>query len=893
MPQYREQSQRLESALKAVHAVAKNLLSLNTARAFAEVVDDCLHILGEALGQNRVYIWKDSINDAGVLCCTQVYEWVRGVHSVQGDAVLEAIPYELLPSFKTTVEMGLCLNERVANMAAQERALLEPQGIQSLLIAPIIIKDRRWGFIGVDNCESDDLFTEQEENMLQMSGVMLASAVLKQSAEVRLHTAEALMKAMFDAAPLASNVWNRQGRCLNCNLAAVRLFGFETKEEFLERFFDVSPVLQPCGRPSATLAAEYIAQAFVCGHLTFPWMHQTVKGEPIPARVTLARIEHKGEELVAGYVYDLRELKIEETQRRQADERAELMLNAMPLCCNFWDTELNNIACNDEAVRLFDLNSQQEYLDRFIELSPQAQPCGRSSAELAKEKIHQAFEKGEARFEWMHQKLDGTPVPAEILLKRLVFEGNKVIVGYTRDLRAFKAMLAEVHTAHQALALARDEALAHSEAKSEFLANMSHEIRTPMNGIIGLTHLALQMGDISPQLRDYLTKIDSSAKALLRIINDVLDFSKITAGKLDIEHTPFDLAEMLENTIQPVVPVITSKGLEIFFDFDKNTPLHLVGDPVRLRQVILNLVTNATKFTHKGSIVIAVTCLRSTDTDATLCFSVTDTGIGIKPENIERLFDSFTQADTSITRRYGGTGLGLAICRQLSILMGGEISVKSTLGEGSTFSFTAQFGIAKDFSRTQDLAIDVNGKSVLLVDGNAPSSTQSVHPTALHDALLRVKTASAQPPHDENIFAHSNTASHTHTAAVQGPLLGKRALLVEDNDINQLIAVEMLSHLGMSVIVAANGREAVDYTQSTSFDVILMDIQMPEMDGMEATRRIRTNPALNATSIIAMTAHAMSGDQAKSLEAGMQAHLTKPIDPEELRTTLVQWLLPK
>ncbi len=564
------------------------------------------------------------------------------------------------------------------------------------------------------------------------------------------------------------------------------------------------------------------------------------------------------------------------------------------------------------------------------------------------------------------------------------------LLGVGRDITERKAMEVE-------LIEARERAQAANQAKSDFIANMSHEIRTPMNGIMGLAHLALQVEDLSPQLRNYIEKIDVSAKSLLHIINDILDFSKIEAGKLEMENIPFSLMEVLETTIQPVVSSITEKGLEIFFDIEESIPADLVGDPMRLGQIIVNLVGNAIKFTHAGYILIRVGKVHVTPTMAVLRFAVEDTGIGIEPSNLLRLFEAFTQADTSITRRYGGTGLGLTICKQLVTLMGGEITVESTLGKGSTFIFTAEFErpqvaltakAAYDASARPALMRELAGKKALIVDdsdvsrrilhhylenfgtsadeaGDGESAIQMfnahqskgtpyfavvldwkmpgmdgvelasrlravsrlkdlpiimvtaydrekiakdalaagvddvlvkpITPSSLLDSLLVAlqRFAASHAPEGEEqanllplyVQAKENLASEMNVAVLQG----KRALLVEDNEINQLIAQELLTSFGMEVALADNGKEAIRQANLVPFDVILMDIQMPEMDGIEATVRLRANRALDNTPIIAMTAHAMSGDQERSLEVGMQAHITKPINPDELLRALCYW----
>ncbi|MDP3084201.1 MAG: response regulator [Rubrivivax sp.] len=679
---------------------------------------------------------------------------------------------------------------------------------------------------------------------------------------------------------------------------------------------------------------------------------------------------------------------------QDSEERLKLATRALNIGIWDWDVARNALDWDEQMYRLYGLR-RQDFAGDYAAWTSALVPDQRRAAEAEV----QAALRGERDFvaEFNVQRPDGSlrRIRGEAVIVRDDAGQAQRMVGVNFDITDRHRAEAEIRSLNAELedrvsertrqleavvtelAQARDEAESATRAKSEFLANMSHEIRTPMNAIIGMTELAMR-SEPTPRQQGYLSKARSAAESLLVILNDILDFSKIEAGKLDLEVREFALQGVLDRVTAIIGLKANEKGLELLLSTAADVPQQLVGDSVRLEQVLINLCGNAVKFTAQGEIVVVtVKSMLTDDNRVMLRFSVRDTGVGMDEAQAARLFLPFNQLDASTTRRYGGTGLGLAISKQLVELMGGTIGVRSQPGKGSDFHFTATFGrsaTADDGVRLSDAAL--RELRILVVDDSANSR-------AIFDDLLRglgyrpalassaaegldeLRRAAPHQPYDLVLLdwrmpqvdgfefaqrlrqtpppggvprlimitafgdealvrrAHdegmdgclakpvsastlvdaiatafgggagvaSRTAADGARPGAPALLRGREVLLVEDNEFNQIVAAELLTDVGgMRVSLAVNGQQALAMLEGQRFDAVLMDVQMPVMDGYQATTLIRQDPRFQALPIIAMTAHAMARDREKCLAVGMDDHIAKPFDPAELFATLARWI---
>jgi len=817
-------------------------------------------------------------------------------------------------------------------------------------------------------------------------GTRVTAALSKSKANLedlvheRTDALEANMKRTRNIIDNASDgiiVINKEGIILEFSHAAERIFGYTSTDILgknitliMHRGFHRKYINQQKNSQKQQDFYELIGF-----HANTQWINLEIA-------VSVSEIEN--EQLFTGIIRDaterkkvLRELKSAKLNAEQATHSLadqikfqQLLMDSVPIPLFYKDVETRFQGFNKAYEEVFGVDSKEliglkvtdlKYLSEQDRLSYQAEDeLIIKQQSTIKREIQIPFADGKLHdtLYWVTGFKDSKNNPAGLV-------GNFIDISNEKEIA--RQMEVAVKAANEA-----------NQAKADFLANMSHEIRTPMNAIIGMSYLALQT-NLNRKQQDYINKIHSSADALLGIINDILDFSKIEAGKLELEAVPFNLNETIDHLVQIISHKSQEKRLELLIDLEAELPLELIGDSLRLGQILINLTNNSIKFTEQGEIVVSVKKRHSDDNNITLEFCVSDTGIGMTEEQLSRLFQSFSQADASTTRKYGGTGLGLTISKTLTELMQGEIWVESRYGEGSQFYFTATFALADENSMPAQIPTkSLLGLPLLIVDdsvtareilftlaeslgftpelassgeealakliqaenSNKPfqlviSDWQMDHMDGIElgEKITQGDVLSSPPPfvlitaYDRD--AMLKKAGHVHLASVMSKpisastlldtalkimgqeslaldnkqtgqldlsavqnIAGAEILLVEDNPINQQIAVELLEMAGLVVTVADNGKIAVETLEHKTFDAVLMDLQMPIMDGYEATNKIRKEKKNATLPIIAMTANAMSDDKERCLAAGMNEHLGKPIDPQEMYSTIARWVKP-
>ncbi len=658
-------------------------------------------------------------------------------------------------------------------------------------------------------------------------------------------------RAMLDAAPIAVTLWDKAYCLRDANQECVRLFGFKDADDFVLNYRCVIPNLQESGERTLLVVRNALDKTFKEGYhrgnFSTYHLHNRTR---LPLEITLARLSVWNEEMVVAYMRDLRDVKALIKKMQTEEERIQTIFDITPLGIVVWDKTYNIIECNDAMIKMYGFADKKTYMSASYKILPRVQPDGTPTLTLARHMVDKAFETGFAQVEILTFDVKSSPIPVKITAKRAHVQKQDVVVAYIRDLRDLKAKLAEIEAAERELRTARDIAEQNTQAKTQFLGKMSHEIRTPLNGVLGLLHV-LQTTQLQPTQQEYVAKSIGSADKLLKLIDNILDFSQIDTGTFEIIEEFFTIADVVNEVKLVYEPQTMAKGLTFRCFVDDTCDRPLLGDAARLKQVIFNIINNAVKFTETGHVTFNVSCTEQQGNETKYIFSVEDSGIGMSKMDTLQIFSAFSQADSSITRKHEGAGLGLAIAKRIVKLMHGDIWVKSHKGKGSTFFFTAPF------------------KRSSIPSGEMHAGDTGEQNAAEYGQMEYIADKpKAYPP-----------------KACLGTIL-----LAEDNEINQLIIVELLKNKGYVIDVASNGKETLQMVKEKEYDLVFMDIQMPIMDGLTATAKIRTMKNYEHLPIIAMSAHATSGDRELCIQYGMNDHLSKPINPELLYKTVEKWV---
>jgi PAS domain S-box-containing protein len=806
-----------------------------------------------------------------------------------------------------------------------------------------------------------------EDGKIAGAVVTVVDIADRKGAEEKLQASEQLFRSVFENSQIGISLYSAADRKYFTNRALHEMLGYT--EEELHHLDQWDAIVHPDDRASG---AERYAELIQGKHDTDQWEQRFIRrdGRVVVAngRFKLLRDAAGNPQYIVALSEDNTERKRSEEKLRESEQLFRSIFENAQIGISFYKIDAEEIRPNRALQEM--LGYSEKELGSLGTWDEITQPDERAlDAKRYAELVQGIREKDE--WEQRLVRRDG-----RIVVTSVRFSLLRDTAGRPQYVAALQEDITERKRLEAELVTAKEVAEAATKAKSDFLANMSHEIRTPMNAILGMTHLALRT-DLTPKQRDYLAKTKAAAQALLGVINDILDFSKIEAGKLDMEKTNFRLEEVLGNISSMVSQKAHDKNLEFLIATQQDLPPDLVGDPLRLGQILINLVNNAVKFTERGEIVVTVALAERVLDRVNLKFAVRDSGIGMTPEQTARLFQAFSQADSSTTRKYGGTGLGLSISKKLVEMMDGNIWVESNYGVGSAFHFTAWFSIGSGEAKRRLLIPDIAGIRVLVVDDNQQAReilTDALKDLALmaesacsgEDAIRELVAADSEDPFQlvmmdwhmpgmngleasriiklggrlkhiprlvmVTAFGRDDIRAQAEGTGIDGYVLkpvtpsalfdtlvelfgavgpenepsrtsgatatshdatGVRVLLVEDNEVNQQVATELLESAGASVAIANHGGEAVrilvEGEQPPPFDVVFMDLQMPEMDGFTATKLIRVQPQLQGLPIIAMTAHALVEERQRCLEAGMNDHVSKPIDPDALFATLMRW----
>lgn len=904
-------------------------------------------------------------------------------------------------SGKCFSEMRIIIEEDCQNTKLIPVEYVNELNLKSVIAIPIVAENNPLGVLRLDYTTKYHAFSEDEIEFCQLLGEQLGLLIRNAQLFTIEKELEEKYKTIYEGSHNAI-VLMINDKITDCNQKMLNLFGFDKKEELLDlSLSELSPEIQPDDMISSIGIQDNIKKVFEKGYKRFEWIFRKKNGEQFYSDIMISAFKTGNQIVLGASIRDITKLKKNEEEIRSLNlglerkiaertEELEAALNRLEESNRNLQLLSQAIEYSPFSVMITDYNRNIEYVNQcfisnmgylkeeLIGQKPSILKSGKHSPEYYSEMLGTIISGKQWNGEIYNKKKTGECFWYSMSIAPVKGSDNKIshFVSVLKDISETKQFIQELEEA-------RTNADIANRAKSQFLANMSHEIRTPMNAIIGMINLILKTNLTKKQL-NYLAKIDNASNSLLNIIKDILDFSKIEAGKLILESITFDIEKVVEKAVSLFINQSIEKGLDIVYSIDPAVPKYLIGDPTRIEQVLINICGNAIKFTQKGLVLISIDILSEKDNLCELRFTIKDTGIGMTEEQIDRLFLPFSQADASITRRYGGTGLGLAICKNLITLMGGEISVESESSKGSKFLFTLRLEVSDKSSHIRTIVSDENNEfnilicnenkdlckayermlasfgfrssdvndlseavkvieaeqeqpyQLLIVDFQIQERTgMSLFKTILENEMIKIKPKiiliiNNQEQEEINEKANKIGISSVLIKPVSKSVLinevlrivgkevkkfipvyqksenrelsinkikGARILLVEDNDTNQEVASEILQSEEILVEVANNGEEALVKIKNAGspdyYDLILMDLHMPVMDGYTTTKIIRSQKEFSGLPIIALSADALVGIEQQVIEAGMNDMILKPINMERLYQILISYIKPR
>ena len=879
--------------LNAMYSVAAALLATDGKKSFEESIISGLESICLYIDADRMHIWRNEMHN-GETCYVNKYEWLTENGKKHSHPFIGTIfMYNNTPGWESKFLKNEHINCPVSQMTPGDRDFLSSYGLKSIIMIPLFLKNRLWGFFSADDCHNERTLPDDQIEFLRSAGLMMMNAIEHNQQEKRLHESQNYVKLILDATPLACRLWTRDYQILECNRQSLELFDLKDKQEYTEHYIELSPEFQPDGEKSREKFYRMMQQAFNEGDITMQWVFQKLDGSPIPAEISLVRVPYGDDYLVAGFTRDLRE----HNRMMNEIEHRDTLLRAS----NSSAVSLLSIISEDqfETSLAEGMKNIAEYMDVDRICIWQNMSIGRElcykaryswSNDMGLENPHifkgMSFPVSVFSDEWNGNLLKGQCIQGPLselsqkdhnLISKLGTKSILVIPMFIQgsfwgsitfdDCHGNRYFSDDETDILRSVGLMMISALLHNEmtqkiisannAKSDFLAKMSHEMRTPLNAVLGFAELTLTEGGLNKDVEMNLEQIYAAGSTLLSLVNDILDISKVEAGKLEFIPSVYDVPSIINDAITQNIFRIGSKPIEFILDIDENMPSQLYGDELRVKQIFNNLLSNAFKYTRDGTIRLEINCAREKDTDTVwVTIKVTDTGIGIREENINALFSDFERFDTMANKNIEGTGLGLPITKRVVEAMGGHVSVESEFGKGSVFTVV----IAQKFAGS-----DVIGKEMA-------------------DSLKTFR------------YSYNKRTKNARLNRIKMPYA--RVLVVDDVVTNLNIAKGFLKPYGMKVDCVTNGQKAIDAVREEKYKytAIFMDHMMPVMDGIEATRIIREEIGTEyakTVPIIAFTANAIIGNEEMFLDKGFQSFVPKPIDVHRLDEVVRRWVRDK